>query len=343
MRFTKGLILIFVLISFIAPCQQVFGQSEAVEKEATLRKVAGQWIMVGIEEYQRGMYLQAETAFLHAREYYLYMSKEQRKTLDDFSERTHKAYLEVISLSKQVENARQLFAERKLIEASQTVNQINSNEYLTDTQKQQFNLMELETEINSLIQRRQRQVNEVFGLSIDAYRNGEFETAKRGFEAVIAERLTPPVQRTAAEGYVERIDLLMEKERTPFIEVEQILEAEDIEEETGSEGAAEPLLILPPEPIVPIQERPEPVKVESPAPKTPEQLRKEKLLRSYSQAVVNDATKKAKTFIEIGDTFKARQAIRSAEKVLNENREHLGEELYQAYTGQLNELSQQIE
>ena len=71
MRFRKGLVLILVLISFNAVLQQVSGQQEAVEKEATLRKVAGQWIAVGIEEYQRGMYLQAETAFLSARLYSL--------------------------------------------------------------------------------------------------------------------------------------------------------------------------------------------------------------------------------------------------------------------------------
>ncbi|MHC4186921.1 MAG: hypothetical protein ACYSRQ_01900 [Planctomycetota bacterium] len=342
MRFRKGLVLTFVIISFIAPFQQIFGQQEAVEKEATLRKVAGQWIGVGIEEYQRGMYLQAETAFLSAREYYLHMSKEQRNTLEDFSERTHNAYLEVIGLSKKVENARQLFEERKLIEAYQTVNQILNSEYLTDTQREQFKLVELKEQIQSLILRRQKQVDEVFGLSIEAYRNGEFESAKRGFEAVIAERLTPAVQRTAAEGYIERIDLLMEKERTPFVEVEQLLEAQRIEENTTSQ-AEEPTTAVPVEPIVPIQPRPEPVKVETVTPKTPEQIRKEKLLRSYSQAVVNDVTQKAKMFIEIGDAFKARQAIRNAAKVLNENREHLGEELYQTYTGQLNELMKQME
>ncbi|MHC4266554.1 MAG: hypothetical protein ACYSUK_11580 [Planctomycetota bacterium] len=343
MRIGKGLIFVFILIAFIVPWQQVFGQQEAVEKEATLRKVAGQWIGVGIEEYQRGMYLQAETAFLSAREYYLHMSKEQRNTLEDFSERTHNAYLEVIGLSKQVEDARQLFTERKLVEAYQTVTQIQNNEFLTDTQREQFKLNELQEQIQGMILRRQRQVDEVFGLSVQAYRNGEFESARRGFEAVIAERTTPATQRTAAEGYIERIDLLMEKEQTPFIEVEQLLEAQGIEEKTISETERQPLPAVPVEPIVPIQPRQEPVKVETAVPKTPEQIRKEKLLRGYSQAVINDATQKVKTFIELGDAFKARQAIRSAEKVLNENREHLGEELYQTYTGHLNELGQQIE
>ncbi|MHC4265757.1 MAG: hypothetical protein ACYSUK_07480 [Planctomycetota bacterium] len=339
MRFGKGLIFIFVVLFFTIPFQTVLGQVEEVQKEEILRRVAGQWISVGIEEYNRGMYIQAETAFLSAREYSLHMSKEQRQMLEDFSERTHKAYLEVTGLSKQVENARQLFAERKFIEAYQTVNQVNNNTFLTDTQRQQFKLDELQEQIQSMILRRQRQIDEVFGLSVEAYRNGELESARRGFEAVIAERLTPDVQRTAAQGYIERIDSLLERERTPFIEVEDLLDQESIKEQTE----LEPVFMAPPEPIVPTQESPEPVKVETTVPKTPEQIRKEKLLRGYSQAVVNDATQKARTFIEIGDIFKARQAIRNAEKVLNKNREHLGEELYQAYTGQLNELIKQME
>jgi hypothetical protein len=339
MRFRKGLVLIFALISFIAPCKQVIAQNPAAEKEAILRNVAGQWIMVGIEEYKRGMYIQAENAFLSARDYYLYMSKEQRQTLEDFSERTHKAYLEVIGLSKQVENARQLFAERKLIEARQTINQINNNEFLTDTQRQQFKLDELQEQIQSVILRRQRQIDEVFVLSVNAYRSGEFESAKRGFEAVIAERLTSEVQRSAAQGYIERIDSLLQRERSPFIEVEQLLEEQITQEQKEPKTA----LPTPSEPIEPVQQRPEPVKVETTIPKTPEQIRREKLLRGYSQAVVNDATQKVQTFIEIGDAFKAKQAIRSAEKIINENRQHLGEDLYQAYITKLDELNKQIE
>jgi len=329
--------------SVISGGESVYGQGDAVEKETVLRKVAGQWISVGIEEYQRGMYLQAENAFLSARDYYLYMSKEQRNTLEDFSERTHKGYLEVIGLGKQVENARQLLEERKLIEAQQTVTQISSNEFLTATQREQFKLNELQEQIQGLIQRRQGQINEVFGLSVQAYRNGEFESARKGFEAVIAERLAPGAQLTAAEGYIERIDRLLERERSPFIEVEQLLEAEpiappqiDIVEEP--KPAAEP---APPKPIIIPQQAS--IKVERATPKTEEEIRKEKLLRGYSQAVVNDATQKVQTFIEIGDTFKAKQAIRSAEKVLKENREHLGEELYIGYINKLNELSQKIE
>ncbi|MHC5062059.1 MAG: hypothetical protein ACYTFK_13355, partial [Planctomycetota bacterium] len=104
----------------------------------------------------------------------------------------------------------------------------------------------------------------------------------------------------------------------------------------------QPVLQAPePRPIIIPQQ--EPVQVETTTPKTEEEIRREKLLRSYSQAVVNDATQKVQTFIEIGDTFKAKQAVRNAAKVIDENRERLGEELYQTYMSKLNELSQKIE
>jgi hypothetical protein len=341
MRRSKEVIVIIAVLSFFVPFQKSFCQGEGAEKEAILRGVAGQWVAVGIEEYNRGMYLQAETAFLSARDYYLHMSKEQRTILEEYSERTHQAYIEVISLSKQVENARQLFEEMKLIEAYQTVSQINSNEFLTEIQRQQFKLGELEEQIQGMMMRRQRQVDEVFALSVQAYRNGEFESAKRGFSAVVGERLTPEVQRTAAEGYIERIDRLLKRERTPFIEAEQLLE-ERPAEQSGAKVEKEPSLFMPVKPALPKVE-PVPVKVESPVRKPAELTRKEKLLRSYSQAVVNDATKKAQTFIEVGDVFKAQQAIRNAERTVNENRDYLGEELYQAYVGQLNELWAKIE
>jgi len=323
MKRIKGFPFIIVMIFLAVTVSAAFGQQKAPDKEATLRKAAGQWIKVGIEEYNRGMYIQAENAFLSAREYYPYMTKEQRTLLEMYSDKAHEAYVEVVALSKQVDKARELLANNDLIEAKKVLEQIKNNEFLTEIQTKHFGLVDLEAEINSLIQNRQQHIDEVFGLSVQAYRDGDLETAKKGFEHVIEQRLTSEIQRSAAQGYIDRIDSLLEREQTPFVDVEQLLKQEAPEEAV---------------------EQPEPVKAEAAAePKTPEQIRKAKLLRSYSQAVVNDATEKVKTFIKIGDAFKARQAIRKAEDIVNENRKHLGEELYRQHIAQLQELSRQIE
>jgi len=347
MKLTKEFPFIIVMLFLAFKVPVTFSQEKAPNKEATLRKAAGQWLKVGVEEYNRGMYIQAENAFLSAREYYSYMTKEQRTLLEMYSDKTHEAYLEVVTLSKQVDKARELLANDELIEAKKVVEQIKNNEFLTKIQTKQFGLVDLEAEINSIIQKKQQEIDEVFGLSVQAYRDGDLETAKKGFEHVTKQKLATDIQRSAAAGYIERINSLLKREETPFVEEEVFLEQEPTGEPAEQQEPQLPASSVPAEMTATEPAAvnvPEPVKVRAAAePKTPEQRRKEKLLRSYSQAVVNDATKKVETFIRIGDAFKARQAVRNAEKIINENRESLGEELYQQHISQLQELSRQIE
>ncbi|MFC1738975.1 hypothetical protein ACFL1G_08010 [Planctomycetota bacterium] len=352
MKNVRGIypILIFVLL-ITGFCRPGFCQSEIEDKATILKRVANDWIAIGMEEYGRGMYLQAEKAFLAAREYYLYLNREEREKLEEYSEMTHKAYLQVMGLSTKVDKARQLFKEGKLIEAKQVLEQIYDSEYLTATQQREFALPAMQQQIDSAIRSRRKQANALFESSIQAYRAVELESAKKGFAEVAESRFVPSAQRSAAEGYIERIERLLEKESTPLIGVERLLLPEPGSEQPGQQrseqgqqqptASTEKSVTARTEPEV---LKPQTVKVEPTSQPSEEELtRKEKLLRSYSEAVINDATEKTKSFIESGDFYKAKQALRKAGKIIEDNRKYLGEELYRKYMQQLIDLGRQMQ
>jgi hypothetical protein len=71
--------------------------------------------------------------------------------------------------------------------------------------------------------------------------------------------------------------------------------------------------------------------------------RKQKLERSYGQAIVRDAVNKARDCLGSEKFYKAKGVIAAAEQAINENQKHLGDKLFQKYTAELKELSDRIE
>ena len=70
--------------------------------------------------------------------------------------------------------------------------------------------------------------------------------------------------------------------------------------------------------------------------------RKRNILQSHTRAVVNDAVAKAQSFVSEDKFDEAKEAIETAEGIVNKNRLHLGDELFEQYSRQLRQLSEQI-
>jgi len=65
-------------------------------------------------------------------------------------------------------------------------------------------------------------------------------------------------------------------------------------------------------------------------------------IRHYSSVVVNDANDKAQSYIAEGKFGKAKKAIEAAKRTVDENRLHLGNELFNKYSSQLRHLTEKI-
>jgi len=349
MKYIKQLTFILALMSLKTTLPLAYCQSEPLEKTAVLKKVAGYWLDIGIEQYQRGMYIKAEESFLKARDYSDFLNEKQKNNLEQYAEKTHKAYLGTTYISEKAEQCRRLLDANNLPEARQIIDEINKNKYLTALQKLRFKINQLETRLNSKIQKQQEKLKALLETSIQDYRAGRLQTAENGLAKINRNALSTASQKQTADGYLKRIKNLLEKENEPFTNAEKMLLAQPPKEQnlplqkTSLQKPTTPQIkTTAPKPAAPAVKKTRPPSVTKE--QTIEKLtKKEKILRSYSQAVINDATEKAKSFIEKGELYKAKQALRKAGTTIHENKSYLSDELYQEYMQQLIELGQQIQ
>lgn len=354
MKSLKLSIIILIIISSIKT-QAAQPQPQTPSKQTVLPSVAENWLKIGIEEYKRGMYLKAEQAFLNARDFYDYLTQKQQNTLEKYSEKTHKAHLGTTLIPQKAEKCRQLLDQNKLIQAKQTLQEIISNQYLTESQKAQFKINRLEREINSRIQKEQTNINQLLQKSIRDYRAGQLQSAKNAFQNIRKNPLAAESQKQSAQSYLKKIENILQREKEPFTEEEKKILAQPPEKQKPelektktkkttatkittktTEPNTPPLIIAEPSRLNKKQTNEKPTKTEK-------LNKKEKLLRSYSQAVINDATEKAKSFIEKGQTYKAKQTLKKAGTIIHQNRKYLSEELYQKYMQRLLDLTKKIQ
>jgi hypothetical protein len=71
--------------------------------------------------------------------------------------------------------------------------------------------------------------------------------------------------------------------------------------------------------------------------------RKRKLKQSYGRAIVRDAVNRVRDCLGKEKFYKAKGMIAAAEQAVNENRMHLGDELFEIYKAELKQLSDGIE
>ncbi len=70
--------------------------------------------------------------------------------------------------------------------------------------------------------------------------------------------------------------------------------------------------------------------------------RRRNVIRSHTSALVSNTIAKAETYVSKGDFDEAKEAVTRAERIVNENRLHLGEDAFNEYTSQLKLLREKI-
>ena len=217
-----------------------------------------------------------------------------------------------------------------------------------------------------------KRIAELYRDSMRLYRSGQFEEARKGLAEVAASSLIPPAMKKTIEGYIAEIDkvapmkadktaasqenkpemtaVIEPKGVTPQVPAPELASPKLTEsaEQKPSEELVAPQVVAAPAAAEPSTGQPRTVTSSAASPGAGEGsyidqiTRRRNIVRSHTEAVVNDAIAKARGQMGEGQFDKARQTVATAQFTVNENQVDLGDELYKTHSGRLQALSEEI-
>ncbi|MCK4886087.1 MAG: hypothetical protein KAS96_01800 [Planctomycetes bacterium] len=365
-KFTRSFLLVvlsaFLLVvtfSVMTPnCQAADNGKQIVHK------VAMRWIQVGSEQFNRGFYKAAEQSLLRARDYKEYLTVEELEQIETLLAKTHEASLQREDILKDIKQADKLMSSGKFVRAKAYYEKILSNQYLSDEERQLVS--ESLAEADSRLGGEKKDIAELYNKSVNLFEAGQYEEARDGFIKVSKNGLLVAPTGETAEDYLVKIDNILVKQAPAVeqfeeleapaeeltevkeVEVVEIKEVEVVEikevvvEEIPQEVVSiEPVtevevieVVTEPEAVVEVEEEDAYIDVIN---------RKRNILKSHTNAVVNDSVAKANVFINEGSFDEAKDAVETAERLVNKNPLHLGDQLFMGYSDHLEQLHDQIE
>lgn len=290
------------------------------DKQKIVSRVAQDWIKIGLKQYEKGFYSQAEKSFLRALDYEKYLSAGDINQINEHLTKARTAGDDSGKIEEEMKKGGQLFAEGKLAEAQKCYEQAKSypnvsagnQKYIEDTLK----------EIDQKIKQRQKVAGQTYKDSVKFFEKKDYENARKGFLEVSREDLFQTENGKSAEQYLTEIDaVLIQRTEFPSLVEEKIVQAKATEEEGLLTEMAMPI---------------EAVQVKAVEIKSKPKL---SVKESYGLAVVKNAVDSADTLTKERRFYHAKNAVDKAYNALSENRSLIGEELYNQYNSQLKVLS----
>jgi len=334
---TYWVVLASVLLITTTFSKAGWSQTNETNQQEIIGQVVQDWIRVGERQYDRCFYQQAEKSLLQALEYEQYMTDAEKEKINTLLEKVHAAAIERESILESVKAANELIEQDKLIEAKGSLENLIQSRFLTKEERE----LARET-LGKVIQQlkdKENQIKELYNQSVEFYRSGEIEKAREGFLTLSKKGLTGLPAGETPEDYLVKIDNILagETELSTPIETKVVETLQPPIESTQDElidFSAEPL----PEKI-------DTSIVDVATPATDESVdiekvdRKTKVIRSYTKAVVDDAIAKAKNYLGWDEFNKASEVIGAAEQLVIKNQLYLGENLFNQYSVQLQQMT----
>jgi hypothetical protein len=367
-----------VLCQAAAEPKAVSQSQSRQQKAETLRGVGQNWIQVGLEQYKRGLYTEAEKSFLAATEYQEYLTDKENKQLEDNLTKARQAIVERQAATEQIKQAQDLQNKGQTLEAKAHYEKIRNSPYLTEQQRR-----EIDTElkgINEKLERKKEKITDLYNRSVELYKAGNLEEARNGFVEAAKYGLLVTPKGKSPEDYLLKIDKTLTDRLKSSLSPEpkptqtpptpaQPAETEKTPPVASPAPQQSETELLQP---APEQKPPEKEQPEEPQPQTSEELTevaapsestsqeqqqpetataeaapaeeeaKIKIARSYTKAFVEDTAVKVGFYIGKGELDRAVAAVRKATDVVSENRSLLGDELFTQYTVRLKRLADRI-
>jgi hypothetical protein len=182
------------------------GQAER-GKTAALREVAQNWISVGISQYNRGFYPEAEKSLLTARDYQEYLTADEREKLEEYLAKAHQTSVDRQAVLEHIKEARNLLSQGRPVEARAHYEKVRNNPYLTELERKQITA-ELQT-VDANFDKHRKEITELYNRSVEFYRAGKLEKARQGFVEVAGYGLLVAPKGQSAEDYLLQIDNIL--------------------------------------------------------------------------------------------------------------------------------------
>jgi len=320
-----SVLLLTAVMPQVAPCQ--------TDKEKIVRQVAEKWIQVGVEQYQRGFYKAAEQSLLRALDYQQYLNAAEQQKLNDLLEKTHIAVLERKRILAHIQTADELVKKGERIRARAHLEKVKDSEFLTGEERQLISdgLKKLQGQLGE----KEKEMAELYARSVELYNTGEIEQAREGFIKVAKSGVVVAPEGRRAEDYLLRIDEALVQSIRPT----SAITAEPGQLGTRDVSALDRFVDVETEPVLTTLK---PLATSGKGGYIDVINRKNNRLRSYTKVVVNDAVAKVESYISRGEFDKAKEAVETAERLVNENQLRLGEDAFKEYSGQLSLMTERV-
>jgi tetratricopeptide (TPR) repeat protein len=362
--------IIILLISIVYPSAAQEGEIPEKDKAAVLRGVANEWISVGLTQFNRGLYSDAQNSFKAAEDYQEYLTPGEKMKLEDNLAKTTQALAERKTVLDHLQKARELLNSGKPVEARADYEKVRNSPYLTEQEQSEI-AGELKG-LDAAFDKRRTEIMLIYNRSVALYRAGELEKARDGFAEVSKSGVLVAPAGQTAEDYLVQIDNILLsrfKGQTyavpppilagPKAPTEEVnLPSTEVPEQQPETAPVPAVSNQPPatgeqeiqKPQQSIEEQVKEVKSaaeavpEKPAkmPAAETEAARTKIIRDYTRAVVDDAEVKAQRLIEKGDYDKALEEVRSATQVVSENRPIIGDGEFIQYATRLKKLADKI-
>lgn len=322
-RLLPALMVLSVLVCWVtAQPSQV--PMDSLDKSEVLKKAGSDWMDIGIKAYKRGFYVESEETLLRAREYFLYLSNQQRSTLEEYSEKAHEKALRLRKLRTQLKQADTLIKKGELSRAEVMLSKVESDHPVPEVIKE--GLTELQDRLESEIRQERKQMQRLYAKSLAQYKEGEFQKARQGFSRVAESEYFESGSMLSAKEYISRID-----------------SSKASESQTASrQGSQQTTKIVKHEESNSMLEMAAPDEGKQKS-REQELSQKENIRRSYARAVVKDAIKQAEKRLKNGQYYKAKQSVAKAREIIKKHQDYLGEKLYGDFVAQLEQMTEKIE
>ncbi|MFA5422655.1 MAG: hypothetical protein WC374_02230 [Phycisphaerae bacterium] len=336
-------IALIIALTAVLLSSGALAQDGQQDRQKLVQQLVDRWIQIGTEQYERGYYKAAEQSFLMAKDYEEYLGSQQRSELEDLLAKAHAATAGMNSVSGDIARAQQFLAEGKTEEARSIFQRLRDSQYLTPEDRQivEKGLAATKDEAAG----HKAEIASLYNKSVELYNSGQLEQARKGFIEVAKSGLMVAPVGSRAEDYLTKIDtaladIMIEENQT---QMQPQTDAAQVEQELfgPSEVKEDQMQII--EPLSQITAQPAVSQAAEQGDGYIEVIqRRQNILRSYTQSVVNDALAKARSYQDSSEFDQAVREIEYAQNIVNTNRMQLGEEMFKNYSEELQSMRDQI-
>ncbi|MHC4343880.1 MAG: hypothetical protein ACYSUP_04275, partial [Planctomycetota bacterium] len=356
--------LLILLAAALSPA--ALAQVNEGDTTETVREVAEYFIRAGVEQYQRGQYIQAEKSFIRALDYEKYLSDATRDRLTALVDKAHQAVVARQLILKDIQMADKMIQQGQLLQAKSYLEKVKDSEFLSDAERKQVN--EGLARLNSQLVKkqpapvpappprsemptlppaqetgpRQAPVPDVTDAMSPTQAAPKYEPSGNGISAIEEGLLALERKRPAQQQIPEQ---LPPQQYTPQQYSPQQYTPQQYTPQQYAPQQYAPQQYVPEQ--YPPQQLPDPRVVSQPRAAGAGSyieavIQQRNVRRNYVHTLVADANDKVPHYISQGEFDKANQTVEAAQRVVNDFRIDLGENLYSQYSLILNKLADEI-